>query len=82
MEQKDKIFLKPGDVVTIKQDLPNKPTMLVVRKETTFFKENSLSGMGSLRGIRCRWFTADGYEQQGIFSTKDLVLLKSSEEEA
>jgi len=30
----DKIYLMPGDVVTLRQALPNKPIMLVVRKKT------------------------------------------------
>jgi len=29
-----KLFFLPGDVVTLRQDIPNKPTMLVVRKVT------------------------------------------------
>ena len=28
----EKIFFLPGDTVTLKQDLPNKPIMLVVQK--------------------------------------------------
>jgi len=30
----EKIYFAPGDVVTLRQDLPNKPIMLVVRKKT------------------------------------------------
>ena len=37
MEIIDKIFFMPGDVVTLKQDIPNKPTMLVLKKETYIF---------------------------------------------
>nr|DAU84808.1 MAG TPA: putative small protein [Caudoviricetes sp.] len=76
MEQ-EKIFLKPGDIVTLKQDIPNKPTMVVMRKESNFFKDNTPVGTSTLKGIRCRWFTAEGHEQQAVFSTKDLILLKS-----
>lgn len=77
MEQKDKVFLKPGDIVTVKQDIPNRPTMVVIRKESNFFKDNTPAGVSTLKGIRCRWFTTDGHEQQAVFSTKDLILLKS-----
>lgn len=77
VEQKDKVFLKPGDIVTVKQDIPNRPTMVVMRKESNFFKDNAPVGVSTLKGIRCRWFTADGYEQQAVFSTKDLILIKS-----
>jgi len=80
MEQKDKVFLKPGDIVTVKQDVPNRPTMVVMRKESNFFKDNTSTGTSSLKGIRCRWFTTDGREQQAVFSTKDLILLKSVDE--
>lgn len=81
MEQKDKVFLKPGDIVTLKQDIPNRPTMLVMRKESNFFKDNAPVGASTLKGIRCRWFANDGSEQQAIFSTKDLVLIKSVDED-
>lgn len=80
MEETEKIFFKPGDVVTLKQKLPNKPIMLVVRKETNFFKDTTPISGTNLKGIRCRWFTTDGTEQQSIFSTKDLVLLQKAEE--
>lgn len=70
----DKIFFQPGDVVTLKQDIPNKPTMLVVKKETSLFKHANQEE-GVLRGIRCRWFTTDGALQEDIFNTKDLILI-------
>ena len=34
----EKIYLMPGDLVTLRQDLPNKPTMIVVRKKTLTVK--------------------------------------------
>lgn len=79
-DAKGKAFLKPGDIVTLKQDIPNKPLMVVMRKESNFFKDNAPSLMSSLKGIRCRWFTTDGNEQQGVFSTKDLVLVQDVNE--
>ena len=30
----EKIYFMPGDIVTLKQDIPNKPQMIVVKKET------------------------------------------------
>ena len=71
----EKIFFSPGDVVTIRQDIPNKPTMLVVKKVNNIMK-HSEDKEGILRGIRCRWFTTDGRLQEDIFNTKDLVLVK------
>lgn len=68
----DKIFLKPGDVVTLKQcNLMFSPKMLVLRKETKLFKDGS-----NLKGIRCRWFTDSGLLQEAVFSTKDLILIE------
>lgn len=72
----DKIFLNPGEIVTLKQDIPNKPLMIVVRKETSVFKHDNkrLSDKKPiLIGIRCRWFTTTGQLQEATFSTKDLV---------
>lgn len=67
----DKTIFFPGDIVTIRQDIPNKPVMIVVRKESTIFKdENKLN---SLKGIRCRWFTIDNKLQEAVWNTKDLI---------
>ena len=30
----EKVFYQPGDVVTLRQDIPYKPQMIVVKKET------------------------------------------------
>ena len=76
--EENKVFFMPGDIVTLKQDIPNKPIMLVVRKETSIFKhdkEKIQNKKSILVGIRCRWFTSDGTLQEALFSTKDLILL-------
>ena len=65
----DKIFYKPGDLVTLKQDIPNKPIMIVVRKESAIYKNMD----ASFKGMRCRWFTTAGELQENVFSTKDLI---------
>lgn len=70
----DKVFFTPGDVVTIRQDIPNKPIMLVVRKVNNILKHDE-DREGLLRGIRCRWFTTDGLLQEEVFNTKDLILI-------
>lgn len=72
----EKIFLNPGEIVTLKQDIPNKPVMLVVKKETSVFKHDSRrlnDKKPILIGIRCRWFTTTGELQEATFSTKDLI---------
>lgn len=68
--EEDKIYFKPGEVVTLRQDIPNKPIMLVVRKVSTIIKKQEDS---NLRGILCRWFTTDGTLQENVFNTKDLI---------
>ena len=68
----DKIFFTPGDVVMIKQDIPNKPKMVVYRVERSIIKNN---GHEFLKGVKCRWFTEIGLLQEAVFSTKDLILI-------
>lgn len=70
----EKIYFLPGMLVTLKQDIPNKPTMIVVKKETILFKHSRENDNESvLKGIRCRWFTANQELQEAVFNTKDLV---------
>ena len=69
-----KTFFMPGDLVTLKQDIPYKPIMIVVKKEVSLLK-NKISEDNVLKGIRCRWFTTDGLLQESVFNTKDLVKL-------
>ena len=71
----DKQFLNPGELVTLKQDIPNKPIMIVVKKETSVFKHQKKidDKRPILIGIKCRWFTKNGELQEAVFSTKDLI---------
>lgn len=62
----------PGDLVQLRQDLPNKPVMLVVKKETYVFR-NKDDKEPLLKGIKCRWFTASGEMQEAVWNTKDLI---------
>ena len=74
----DVVYFVPGQIVTLKQDIPNKPLMLVVKKETSLFKHDVKKmedKKSALIGIRCRWFTTTGELQEAIFSTKDLILV-------
>lgn len=52
IEQKQ--FFLPGDVVTLRQDIPNKPTMLVVRKVTKNIRTTSNERSEYFQGILCR----------------------------
>ena len=67
----EKIYFMPGDVVTLKQDIPNKPTMLVLKKETLVIKHQD-NKEPILRGIKCRWINVNGSLEEAIFNTKDL----------
>lgn len=69
--EEDKIYFTPGELVTVRQELPNKPIMLVVGKETVAFKLSERADQ--FKGMRCRWFTKDGFLQEAVFSTKDLI---------
>lgn len=69
----EKIFFSPGDIVTLRQDIPNKPIMMVNRIERNILKNKE--GAELLRGIKCRWFTSDSNLQEAVFSTKDLILI-------
>lgn len=64
----------PGDLVSLKQDLPDKPVMIVVRKESTIFRDENKTN--NLKGIRCRWFTTNLELQEAVWNTKDLIKLK------
>ena len=67
----DKMMFFPGDLVTLRQDLPNKPVMIVVRKESTIFRDENKTN--SLKGIRCRWFSINNELQEAVLNTKDLI---------
>ena len=71
--EEDKIYFTPGDVCQIKQDIPNKPKMVVVKIERSLIKRGDNNPY--LRGVKCRWFTDNGFIQEAIFSTKDLQLI-------
>lgn len=69
----NKIYFMPGDVVELKQDIPNKPTMIVVKKKTLTIKPSDGDKSEFFQGILCMWFTSDGLYQEKVFSTKDLI---------
>ena len=69
----EKIYFQPGDMVQMKQDIPHKPKMVVIRIERSIMKNNE--GKDYLKGVRCRWFSEDQKLQEAVFSTKDLIKL-------
>lgn len=72
VNEEQKVYFTPGDVVTIRQNIPYKPIMIVVRKESSIIKQGD--GKDILKGIKCRWFTKDGLLQEAVFNTKDIEL--------
>ena len=73
----ENIYFNPGDVVILKQNIPNKPEMIVIKKVASIFKhEDKRDKKTVLLGIKCMWFTKDGLYQEAIFNTKDLKLVK------
>lgn len=52
----EKVYFMPGDVVTLKQSLDNKPVMYVVKKETLTFRPTKLEEEDDkyFVGIKCR----------------------------
>jgi uncharacterized protein YodC (DUF2158 family) len=68
---KDFVYFNSGDVVQIKQDLPNKPLMVVsnIQKARSNSSEDTKP---VLIGVNCFWFTKDYLYQERLFSTKDL----------
>ena len=53
MDNDNKQFFLPGNVVTLRQDIPNKPTMIVVKKVTKTIRTETLKG-DFFQGILCR----------------------------
>lgn len=69
----DKVYFSPGQRVILRQEIDNRPVMIVYRVERNIIKNKD--GGDLLRGIKCRWFTKDGFLQEAVFSTKDLILI-------
>jgi hypothetical protein len=69
-----KTFYNPGDVCTIRHDIPNKPIMWVVEKCTrSMFNKTTTEKENVFLGIKCKWFDLNQDLQEGLFSTKDLI---------
>ena len=49
----NKQFFLPGDVVTLRQDIPNKPTMIVVKKVTKTIRTSDVKN-DFFQGILCK----------------------------
>lgn len=73
MIDESKVYFVPGQKVTLRQDIPNKPIMLVHRVERSIIRNEDKNAL--LKGVKVRWFTENGFLQEAVFSTKDLILI-------
>ncbi len=64
----DPMFFSPGDTVILKQDLANKPIMVV----KSIDKAAETNDKPKLVGVTCMWFNTLLELQTARFSTKDL----------
>lgn len=60
-------------MVTLKQDLPDKPKMIIVQKKTLTIKPLDGDSSSFFKGMICRWFTKNLELQEAVFNTKDLI---------
>lgn len=67
---RSKDYFLPGDTVVLRQNLPEKPVMIVKGKEVRYMKDSPIN---HLRGIKCIWFSKNLELQSAIFNTKDLM---------
>lgn len=54
MINETKQFFLPGDIVTLRQEIPNKPTMIVVKKVTKTIRLSNDIKNDFFQGILCR----------------------------
>jgi len=76
MIELEKQFFLPGDIVTVRQNIPNKPTMYVLKKVTKSLTIDNVKN-NYFQGILCRWFTIEGLLQEASFNTKDLIKINN-----
>lgn len=75
---KDKVFFIPGDVVTVRHKIANKPDMIIEGKKYMIITDKRVSNepIQILKGMTCYWFDKNERLQRETFSTKDLIHVK------
>jgi len=70
-----KTYFHAGDIVKLKQEIPNSPKMVVkgVPKTRRVGEGKSQETKNILLGVRCFWFTDAGLYQEQTFNSKDLI---------
>lgn len=69
------VYFCPGDIVTLRHDLENKPKMLVTEKISRNIVAKDGTTSSTFIGFKCRWFDKEQRLCEAIFSTKDLIKL-------
>jgi uncharacterized protein YodC (DUF2158 family) len=80
MLENEKVYFHAGDVVELKQEVSNKPRMVVEKVEKLTFKDTMSNSTSTtkLMGVQCFWFDSIGALQRSRFNTKDLRLLSKN----
>lgn len=78
IQEIEKIFFAPGDLVVLKQKALKSPVMLIQEKITRQFKQDG-EICNVFKGFKCRWFDKNNVLQEAIFSTKDLKLYEDGQ---
>jgi len=66
---KEMVFFHSGEVVQLKQEIPNKPLMIVKRVVKSRINDEK----GSIfLGVKCYWFTTTMELTEHLFNSKDL----------
>lgn len=72
----DKIYYQPGDLVTVRHDISNKPIMVVKSKSqfvnTKYSNDTTKNPAPHFHGMICYWFTKNSEYVEKVFNTKDL----------
>ncbi len=74
---REMVFFKAGEIVQLKQDIDNKPQMIVDSvPKARMPREGEERQKSILLGVKCYWFTSTGFYQEKTFNSKDLEKLK------
>lgn len=76
MKEKN-VYFNKGDEVILKQNLDNKPLMVVKRVNKITIKSKANGEARTLKGIDCYWFDDNMSYNEASFSSKDLIIKKS-----
>lgn len=70
------IYLSPGQIVMVRHEIENRPKMFIVEKVSRNVKNADGEIVPMFLGMRCRWFDKNQTLQEGVFSTKDLIVIE------